>query len=249
MIATFDRPGDAFAAGIYGTGKLKDTLGEYAAAGVGYARAEWKVFDAEAKGPNASAGFGVSESDRSAKAMVKAELASASAAAGPVKDKAVKAEGESIALPSARLEGMIDTFDRPGDAFAAGTYAGTGTIAEGLENKPGKRIPKAGAYAGAGVGYARAEWSVFDAEAKGPNAGVGAGVSAASLSAQAMAKAELASASAAAGPVKATLGLALDTGASISPTQIEAKVAGTGISFGRRMGISLFGSGIEFDLW
>ncbi|TKS76550.1 hypothetical protein D9C73_010639 [Collichthys lucidus] len=288
-IDNFDRPGDAFAAGIYaGTGTFAEgpqnkpgkripKAGVYNDAGVGYARAEWSVFDAEAKGPNAGVGAGVSATG--AKAMARAELASASAAAGPVKgtvglavdtgasisptqieaksinlslkmsDKAVKAEGESIAIPSARLEGMIDTFDRPGDAFAAGTYAGAGTIAEGLENKPGKRIPKAGVYAGAGVGYARAEWSVFDAEAKGPNAGVGAGVSAASLSAKAMAKAELASASAAAGPVKATLGLAVDTGASISPTQIEAKVVGTGVSFGRRMGISLFGSGFEFELW
>ncbi|TKS76549.1 hypothetical protein D9C73_010638 [Collichthys lucidus] len=163
--------------------------------------------------------------------------------------KAVKAEGKSIALPSSELEGMIVTIDRPGDAFAAGTYAGAGTFEEGFGDKPGKCIPKAGVYAVAGVGYARAEWSVFDAEAKGPNAGVGAGVSAASLSAKAMAKAELASASAAAGPVKATLGLAVDTGVTISPTQIEAKVLGTGVSFGRRMGISLFGSGFEFELW
>ncbi|KAE8292741.1 hypothetical protein D5F01_LYC07833 [Larimichthys crocea] len=292
MIDTFDRPGDAFAAGTYaGTGTIAEGLdnkpgkripkaGVYACAGLGYTRAEWSVFGAEAKGPNAGVGAGVSAASLSAQAMAKAELASASAAAGPVKAtlglavdtgasispthieakvlgtgvsfgrrmaKAVKAEGESVALPSSGLVDTIDNIDRPGDAFAAGTYAGTGTFAEAFENKPGKRIPKAGAYAGAGVGYTRAEWSVFDAEAKGPNAGAGAGVTA--IGAQAMAKAELASASASAGPVKATLGLALDTGASISPTQIEAKVAGTGVSFGRRTGISLLGSGIEFNLW
>ncbi|KAF3697361.1 hypothetical protein EXN66_Car013041 [Channa argus] len=63
---------------------------------------------------------------------------------------------------------MIDTFDRTGKAYTAGTYAGAGTFADGFEDKPGKRIPKAGLYASAGVGLARAEWRFFDAEAKGP---------------------------------------------------------------------------------
>uniref|UniRef100_A0A0F8BVU0 Uncharacterized protein n=1 Tax=Larimichthys crocea TaxID=215358 RepID=A0A0F8BVU0_LARCR len=152
--------------------------------------------------------------------------------------KALEKEGESVALPPSTEGDMIATFDRPGDAFAAGIYAGTGKLKDTL-----------GEYAAAGVGYARAEWKVFDAEAKGPNASAGFGVSESDRSAKAMVKAELASASAAAGPVKGTVGLALDTGASISPTQIEAKVAGTGISFGRRMGIYLFGSGVEFELW
>ncbi|KAG8003010.1 hypothetical protein GBF38_015660 [Nibea albiflora] len=144
---------------------------------------------------------------------------------------------------------MIDTIDRPGNAFAAGTYADAGTFAGGFEDKPGKRIPKAGVYAGAGVGLARAEYSVFEAEAKGPNASAGAGVSASSLTAKAMAKAELASASASAGPVKATVGLALDTGISVSPTHVEAKVLGTGFSIGQKISVSLFGSGFEFNLW
>lgn len=153
----------------------------------------------------------------------------------------------SVGLPGT-LE-MIDTFDRPGKAFAAGIYAGSGTFAEAFDDKPGKRIPKAGVYAAAGVGYARAEWSIFDAEAKGPNASAGVGASAASLSAKAFAKAELASASASAGPLKATVGLAADTGVGIGLTGVEAKVLGTGFSSGRKMGVSLFGTGFEFNLW
>lgn len=94
---------------------------------------------------------------------------------------------------------------------------------------------------------ARAEWSIFDAEAKGPSAGAEASTEL--LSARAFAKAELGSASASAGPVKATLGLSADTGVELGPTQVEAKFLGTGISVGRKMGISLFGSGIEFKLW
>ncbi|KAM4611048.1 uncharacterized protein ACJ7VT_014148 [Polymixia lowei] len=153
----------------------------------------------------------------------------------------------SVGVPGA-LE-MIDTFDRPGHASACGTYAGAGSFAHAFEDKPGKRIPKAGLYAGAGVGKARAEWSVFDAEANGPNASAGIGASAASLSARAFARAEVASASASAGPVKATVGLSADTGVGIGATGVEAKVLGTGFSFGRKMGVSLFGSGFEFNLW
>ncbi len=143
---------------------------------------------------------------------------------------------------------MIDTFDRPGKAFTAGTYSDAWTYADAFENEPGKYLPKAGAYAGAGVGLARAEWSVFDAEAKGPNASAGAEASLVS-GAKAFAKAELASASASAGPLKATVGLSADTGIGISPTHVEAKVLGTGFSFGRKMGMSLFGTGFEFNLW
>ncbi|XP_078144654.1 uncharacterized protein LOC144542334 [Centroberyx gerrardi] len=153
----------------------------------------------------------------------------------------------SVGLPGA-LE-MIDTFDRPGDAFAAGTYAGTDSFAHAFEDKPGQRLPKAGLYAAAGVGHARAEWRVFDAEAKGPNASAGIGASSASLSARAFAKAELASASATAGPVKATVGLSADTGVGVGATGVEAKILGTGFSIGRKMGVSLFGTGFEFNLW
>ncbi|KAL3064801.1 hypothetical protein OYC64_000935 [Pagothenia borchgrevinki] len=144
---------------------------------------------------------------------------------------------------------MIDTFDRPRKAFAKGTYAGTDKYAVGLEDKPGKRIPKAVATASAGVGHAGAEWSVFYAEAKGPNAIAEAGASAATLSASVFARAELASASAAAGPLKATVGLSADIGVTVGATHVEAKVLGCGFSVGRKMGVSLFGTGIELNLW
>lgn len=95
--------------------------------------------------------------------------------------------------------------------------------------------------------HAHAEWSIFEAEAKGPSAETEARTEL--LSARAFAKAELASASASVGPVKATVGLSADSGIEIGPTQIEAKVLGTGVSFGRKVGISLFGTGFEFELW
>uniref|UniRef100_A0AAZ1XP30 Uncharacterized protein n=1 Tax=Oreochromis aureus TaxID=47969 RepID=A0AAZ1XP30_OREAU len=161
---------------------------------------------------------------------------------------AVMRAGGGITANAAGALEMIDTFDRPGRAFTEETFARAGTFADAFEDKPGKRLPKAGAYAEAGVGHARAEWSVFDAEAKGPNASAGAGASVAS-GAQAFARAEIASASASAGPLKATVGLGLDTGVGVSPTGFEAKVLGTGISFGRKMSISLFGTGFEFNLW
>uniref|UniRef100_A0A3Q0R9E8 Uncharacterized protein n=1 Tax=Amphilophus citrinellus TaxID=61819 RepID=A0A3Q0R9E8_AMPCI len=142
---------------------------------------------------------------------------------------------------------MIDTFDRPGRAFADETFARAGTFASAFEDQPGKRLPKAGAYAEAGVGHARAEWSVFDAEAKGPNASAGA--TASLTSADAFARAEVGSASATAGPVKVKVGLGFDTGVSLGPGGVEAKVLGTGISFGRKMGISLFGNEFEVKLW
>uniref|UniRef100_A0A3Q2VJW5 Uncharacterized protein n=1 Tax=Haplochromis burtoni TaxID=8153 RepID=A0A3Q2VJW5_HAPBU len=142
---------------------------------------------------------------------------------------------------------MINTFDRPAKAFAVGPYAGAGAFADGFEDKPGKRVPKAGVYAKAGVGHARAEWSIFDAEAKGPNASARASLS--PLSARAFARAEVASAQATAGPIRAKVGLAVDTGVGISVTGMEAKLLGTGFSLGRKMGISLFGNGFELNLW
>ena len=159
----------------------------------------------------------------------------------------MKATAE-VSVGAVGLVEMIDTFDRPGSATAVGPYADAGVYACGLEDKPMKRIPKAGLYAGAGVGLARAKWSIFEAQAKGPNASAGVGASAGSLSAGAFARAELASASASAGPLKAKVGLAADTGASVGLTGVEAQVLGTGFSFGRRMGISLFGTGVEFNL-
>ncbi|KAM3617518.1 uncharacterized protein V6R79_007489 [Siganus canaliculatus] len=148
--------------------------------------------------------------------------------------------GKSISLPSNALidiVGMIDTFDRPRHAFAAGAFAGADAFAEGFKNKPGKRIPKAGAYAAAGVGYARAEWSVLDAEARGPNAAVGAGATL--MGVQAMAKAELAGASASAGVVKATVGLAATTGVSACVDGVEIKLLGTGFKIGKLQDVKM----------
>lgn len=161
---------------------------------------------------------------------------------------AVLQGGAEITTDLAGLVGMIDTFDRPGKAFAAGTYAGADAFADGFEDKPGKRVPKAGVYAAAGVGYARAEWSVFDAEAKGPNASAGAGASLSSLSARAFARAEVASASASAGPLKAKVGLAVDTGVGIGARGLEAQVLGTGFTIGPTLRISLLGNGFELNL-
>uniref|UniRef100_A0A4W6FAC0 Uncharacterized protein n=1 Tax=Lates calcarifer TaxID=8187 RepID=A0A4W6FAC0_LATCA len=156
------------------------------------------------------------------------------------KAQAVKREGleASLIVP----ETLDDVIDRPGKAFATGTYAGAGKFEEELEDGD-----QSGAYAAAGVGYARAELSAFDAEAKGPNAS--AGVSAGSHGAKIFAKAELASASASAGPLKAKVGLAADTGVGVGPEGIEAKVLGTGVSIGRKIGISVLGTGFEFKLW
>ncbi|XP_041081480.1 uncharacterized protein LOC121298420 [Polyodon spathula] len=138
---------------------------------------------------------------------------------------------------------VIDTFDREGDAFSDSTYAGAGTYACAFEDKPGKRIPKAGVFAEAGVGRARAEFSVFEAEAKGPNAAAGAEISV--VGASAMARAEVASASASAGPLGVKVGLAVDTGASVGVDGIEAKFLGTGFSVGPKTSVSVIGSEVS----
>ncbi|CAM4731380.1 unnamed protein product [Leuciscus chuanchicus] len=138
---------------------------------------------------------------------------------------------------------MIDTFDRPGDAYAKTTYAGARKYADAFEDQPGKRIPKAGVYAEAGVGRARAEYSVFEADAKGPNASAGAEASVVEVGA--MARAELASASANAGPVGVKVGLGVDTGASIGVTGVEAKFLGTGFSIGPKTSVSVLGSEVS----
>lgn len=59
----------------------------------------------------------------------------------------------------------------------------------------------------------------------------------------------MASVSVSEGPVKATVGLSADTGASIGADGVEAKVLGTGISIGRKIGFSVLGTGFEFKLW
>lgn len=159
---------------------------------------------------------------------------------------AVLQGGAEITVNMAGIVEMIDTFDRPAKAFAVGPYAGADAYADGFEDKPGKRVPKAGVYAKAGVGHARAEWSIFDAEAKGPNASARASLS--PLSARAFARAEVASASASAGPFKAKVGLAVDTGVGIGASGLEAQVLGTGFTIGPRVKISLLGNSFELNL-
>ncbi|XP_048029382.1 uncharacterized protein LOC125257020 [Megalobrama amblycephala] len=139
--------------------------------------------------------------------------------------------------------GMIDTYDRPGNAYTESTYARSGTYVSGFEDKPGERIPKAGAYAEAGVGRARAELSVLEAEAKGPNASAGAEANV--IGVGAMARAEIASASARAGPFGVKLGLGVDTGASVGANGLEAKILGTGFKFGSNPSVSVLGSEVS----
>ncbi|XP_005169474.2 uncharacterized protein si:ch73-106k19.8 isoform X2 [Danio rerio] len=138
---------------------------------------------------------------------------------------------------------IIDTIDREPNAYTEGTYARHKGYKAGLKNEPGQRIPKAGYYAEAGVGRARAECSVFEAEAKGPNASVGAEISV--VGAGAMARAEIASASANAGPLGVKVGLGLDTGASIGVDGVEAKFLGTGVSIGPKTSVSALGSEVS----
>uniref|UniRef100_A0A8C1K2D2 Uncharacterized protein n=1 Tax=Cyprinus carpio TaxID=7962 RepID=A0A8C1K2D2_CYPCA len=145
----------------------------------------------------------------------------------------------SVELASATASGsgiigMIDTFDRPADANA--------------ENKPGKRIPKAGVYTEAGLGRASAEFSVFRVEAKGPNASASAEATAARLGAGAMAQAEIGSASASAGPIDVKVGLGVDTGGYIGLGGVEVKFLGTGFSIGRKTSISFLNSELSFSL-
>uniref|UniRef100_A0A3Q3ET92 Uncharacterized protein n=1 Tax=Labrus bergylta TaxID=56723 RepID=A0A3Q3ET92_9LABR len=109
-----------------------------------------------------------------------------------------------------------NTTDRPGKASAKNSYAAAVD-----------RTDDGVMYAGAGWGHARAEWRMFDAEAKGPNASVGAEFTDESF--KAMAKAEVAT----------------DTGVGIGKSGVEAKFLGTGFSIGRKTGFSLFGSGFE----
>ncbi|XP_057188078.1 uncharacterized protein LOC130553235 isoform X2 [Triplophysa rosa] len=141
--------------------------------------------------------------------------------------------------------GIIDTFDRPGDAYTEDTYARCGTHAVAFEDEPGKRLPKAGAQCEAGVGRARAEFSVFEAEAKGPNASAGAEASVGALGASAMARAEVASVCAKAGPVGVKVGLGVDTGVSVGLGGFEAKFLGFGFTIGPKTSISLLGSEVS----
>ncbi|XP_073773237.1 uncharacterized protein [Danio rerio] len=153
----------------------------------------------------------------------------------------------SVNASGSGLIGMADTVDRPAAATAEGVYANTGAYATGNEYKPGQRLPKAGAYAEAGVGRARAEYSVFDAEAKGPNASAIA-LASTTLTASAMGRAEIGSVSANVGPIGVKLGLGVDTGVSVGVDGLEVKLLGFGFSVGPRTSISLLGSEVSCSI-
>ncbi len=135
---------------------------------------------------------------------------------------------------------MIDTYDRQASPNTEGGYAKQSFYASGFENKPGKRIPKVGYKAEAGIGRARTKAGVFEAEAKGPNASAAAEISPVGVGA--IARAEIASASAKAGPLGVKVGVGFDTGASIGVDGVEVKFLGTGISIGPKISISVLGS-------
>uniref|UniRef100_A0A8C5MAI3 Uncharacterized protein n=1 Tax=Leptobrachium leishanense TaxID=445787 RepID=A0A8C5MAI3_9ANUR len=161
------------------------------------------------------------------------------------KTTTTKKPSTRLASVSAGLSGIInivDTADREGSATAENTYANSGTYAYAFTNEPGKRIPKAGAFAEAGVGRARAEFSVFEADAKGPNASASAEASLVGVNA--IARAELASVSASAGPFSVTIGLGVDTGISAGVDGVEAKILGIGFCVGPSTCLSILGSKI-----
>lgn len=147
------------------------------------------------------------------------------------------------------LKHVIDTIgniDRPGDASADGTYAEKEATASEYDPKTGLWFPRAKASASTGLGRAQAEWSIFHAEARGPNAGAKAEACIDGVSA--FARAEVARASATAGPVKATVRVGLENGGKVGVTGVEAKLLGNGFSFGRKMGVSVCGFGFDVEL-
>uniref|UniRef100_A0A8C9RL60 Uncharacterized protein n=1 Tax=Scleropages formosus TaxID=113540 RepID=A0A8C9RL60_SCLFO len=138
---------------------------------------------------------------------------------------------------------FIDNYDREAGASAQSTYAESGAFDTGFSDKPGHRIPKAGVYARAGVGHAAAHYSVFEADAKGPNAAAEAGVT--PLGVQAIARAEIASASASAGPLRVKAGLGVDTGVKAGASGVEVKLLGTGFAIGPEMNVSILGNEVS----
>ena len=158
-------------------------------------------------------------------------------------NKTAKAQVTSVGVSATEAIRIVDTIDRPGDASANATYGRAGTYAEAFTNEPGKRIPKAGAFAEVGVGEAKAEWSVFEASAKGPNASACAEASA--LGVKAMATAGPGTASASAGPLGIKVGLSLDTGVSAGVDGVEAKFLGIGFSVGPKTSVSVLGNEVS----
>uniref|UniRef100_A0AAY5E9G4 Uncharacterized protein n=1 Tax=Electrophorus electricus TaxID=8005 RepID=A0AAY5E9G4_ELEEL len=173
-----------------------------------------------------------------------AGIGSATISAGPLSISAGLEANIGTHLNPEGILDVIDYYDRPGGAYAEGLYANTDTYAYAFTDKPGQRIPKAGAVVEAGVGRAGAAWSFFEAEAKGPNASAAAQANI--LGASAMARAEVGSASASAGPLRMTAGLGVDTGVRAGADGVEVKFLGTGIKADETgVGVSVLGNEIK----
>lgn len=139
---------------------------------------------------------------------------------------------------------MVNTIDRPPDTYSEGKYTRSGTRLKGGAAILEEGIPRFVAYAEAGVGRAGAEFSIFEAQAKGPN--VSAGAEAGLVGVNAIVRAEVGSVSASAGPIKAKLGLGVDTGLSLGVDGLELKVLGTGVTVGSTTtSVSLLGSEVS----
>ncbi|XP_076854690.1 uncharacterized protein LOC143509752 [Brachyhypopomus gauderio] len=254
VIDNFDRPKNKCSGGRYAdTGKYKNGLtnkhgqripkvGAVAEIGIGRAGVERSILQAEAKGPHASAQAELNL--LGAGAVVQAGIGNATLSAGPLE---LNAGLQANVGAHVKIEGILDVidyYDRPGDVRSEGPYANAYTYAYAFTDEPGKRVPKAGAIAEAGVGRAAAEFSIFEAEAKGPNASAAAQANV--LGAGAMARAEVGSASASAGPVRVTAGLGVDTGVRVGPDGLEVKFLGTGVTVGETgVGVSVLGNEIS----
>uniref|UniRef100_A0A8C9WGR4 Uncharacterized protein n=1 Tax=Scleropages formosus TaxID=113540 RepID=A0A8C9WGR4_SCLFO len=153
------------------------------------------------------------------------------------------AQNEKAVSTTDGVLGLIDNYDREAGASAQSTYAESGAFDTGFSDKPGHQIPKAGVYAGTGVGHVTSRYGVFEADAKGPSASTEAGVT--PLGAQAIARAEIASVSASAGPLRVKAGLGVDTGVKVGASGVEVKLLGTGFAIGRETNVSILGNEVS----
>ncbi|KAJ4934692.1 hypothetical protein JOQ06_007477 [Pogonophryne albipinna] len=249
MIDMFDRPGKASAEVAYaGTNTYADgfkngkrilKIGATASAGLGHAQLNGAFFTLRPKGPLPAV---VSRGIASAEAFAILELGSASASAGPLTAK-VGLYGDtgftSCSLVDTELLHIEQT---PSvvtqDNFARGAY---------VDICPWELEDESGGTLSAGLGHVRVKNGNVGAEVKGPNIGTGAVWS--EKGAGVFVKAELVSVSASAGPVKAKLGLSLDTGLDVGVDGVQVKFLGTGFSLGRKMGLYMGGIGFELNLW
>ncbi|KAM3618604.1 uncharacterized protein V6R79_022437 [Siganus canaliculatus] len=224
-----ERPSHAFATGAY-AGTHEDESSLYAGAGLGYARAEWKAFDAEARGPTFGAGLTVSNS--AVKAMAKAELASAAVTAGPTTFKLGLAADTGVGVGNDGVEAKV-----LGTGFTIGRRTEISLFGSSIGFKFCKLqdLKMSGSNAPVRV------------EVNGPSAGFD--VEASDAGAKVMARAELASTTVTAGAATAKLGLAANTGVGVGDDGVEAKVLGTGFTVGRKIEVSLFGTSLGFKLW